>query len=157
MGLGFDFAESFAGRYYLLARPFEDRPMRCSFQLEVDGMRRFLKDRTLEVKGTVVAEGLAAEGRPLEGRMVWRLLDQRRLPYDLSFEGDDGKRYFLRGQRDFMMHDTTGSLGILPVSIFDESEEEIGRAVLHGTRLTDVPGVMFRSFRPRVRIPRLKE
>lgn len=157
MGLGFDFAESFAGRYYLHARPFEDRAMRCSFELEVDGMRRFLKDRTLEVRGTVHAEGLAAEGRPLEGRMVWRLIDQRRLPYDLTFEGDDGRRYFLRGQRDFMMHDTMGSLGTLPISLFDDKEEEIGRAVLHGTQITDVPSVFFRSFRPRVRIPKLKE
>ncbi|CAN5914224.1 hypothetical protein BH11MYX4_BH11MYX4_02130 [soil metagenome] len=157
MGLGFQLAESFSGSYYRLDEPFRDHAIRVSLRLGVNGLRRFLKERRVEAKGLIFAEGLAArdpEGVPLEGSLVMKLFDEKRIPYDLSFEGDDGRTYRLRGQRDFFVHDAVDSLTILPASLYDDAGVEAGRAVLRFDPKTDL-GPLVKSFRPRVRVSRL--
>src|SRR5690242_16701766 len=151
MGIGFELAESCAGSFYLLDRPFDDQLVRCTLQLRVDGMRRFLRERRIDVIGTIVAQGLAATGRELRGSIVWKLLDEKRVPYDLGFRGDDGRTYHLRGQRDFFVHDAAGSLTTLHASLFDEHEAEVGRATLRFDPRTELPELL-RSFRPRFRL-----
>jgi hypothetical protein len=153
IGLGFELVEAFSGSYYLLDRPLEDRAIRCTLRLRVDGMRRFLRERKIEASGTIHAEGLA-DGRELHGTLAWKLLDEKRVPYDLAFEGDDGEAYRLRGQRDFFMHDAVDSLTVLPASLYDANDEEIGRAILRFDPKTELP-VLLRSFRPRIRVPLL--
>lgn len=172
MGLGFELAESFSGSYYRLDEPFRDHGMRISLRLGVNGMRRFLRERTVEAKGVIFAERLAErekEGVPLEGTLTMKLFDEKRIPYDLSFEGDDGCRYRLRGQRDFFMHDAMDSLTILPASLYLVSASpaqrrgvaasevvgtETGRAMLRFDPKTDL-GALVKSFRPRLRLSRL--
>jgi hypothetical protein len=83
-----------------------------------------------------------------------KLFDEKRIPYDLTFEGDDGRTYRLRGQRDFFMHDAVDSLTILPASLYDDMGIETGRALLRFDPKTDLPALM-KSFRPRVRFARL--
>jgi len=151
MGLGFELSESASGSYYRLDEPMRDRAIRISLRLEVDGLRRFARDRKLLAEGTVVAEGLAEQGKPLSGTLAWKLFDEKRVPYDLAFEGDDGKVYRLRGQRDFEVHDVVDSLTILPASLYDESGEEIARATLRFDPRQELPQ-LFKSFRPRVRL-----
>ncbi len=151
MGLGFELAESFAGTYYLLGEPLRDLAIQVSLHLGVDGIRRFAKDRKIVAKGTIVAEGLAANGRPIEGTVSMKLFDERRLPYDLAFEADDGRFYRLRGQRDFFVHDAR-SLTVLPASLYDDAGAEIGRAVMRFDPRRELPGIV-KSFRPRVRVP----
>ncbi|HSO35468.1 MAG TPA: hypothetical protein VLT33_23225 [Labilithrix sp.] len=157
MGLGFQLAESFSGSYYRLDEPFRDHAIRVSLRLGVNGLRRFLKERRVEAKGLIFAEGLAErdrEGVPLEGSLAMKLFDEKRIPYDLSFEGDDGRTYRLRGQRDFFVHDAVDSLTILPASLYDDAGVEAGRAVLRFDPRTDL-GPLVKSFRPRVRVSRL--
>ena len=157
MGLGFQLAESYSGSYYRLDEPFRDHPMRISLRLGVNGLRRFLRERKVEAKGLIHAEGLAArevEGVALGGTLAMKLFDEKRIPYDLTFEGDDGRTYRLRGQRDFFVHDAVDSLTMLPASLYDDANVEIGRALLRFDPKTELP-TLVKSFRPRVRIARL--
>ena len=157
MGLGFQLAESMSGSYYLLDEPFRDHAMRVSLRLGVNGLRRFLRERKIDAKGLVHAEGLATrapEGVELTGSLTMKLFDEKRIPYDLSFQGDDGRTYRLRGQRDFFVHAAVDSLTILPASLFDDTGLEIGRAVLRFDARNDL-GALVKSFRPRMRVSRL--
>ncbi len=155
MGLGFELREGFSGTYYRLDRPLEDRAITISLRLGVDGLRRFAKDRCMKAEGTIIAEELADQGRPLEGTAAMKLFDERRVPYDLAFEGDDGRWYRLRGQRDFFVHDAR-SLTVLPASIYDDTGAEIARAVMRFDPRTELPAFV-KSFRPRLRVPLLGE
>jgi len=155
MGLGFELREGFSGSYYRLDRPLEDYAIEISLRLGVDGIRRFAKDRRIQATGTIVAERLATRGRPLEGTLAMKLFDERRVPYDLAFQGDDGRTYRLRGQRDFFVHDAR-SLTVLPASLYDDSGVEIGRAVMRFDARTELPALV-KSFRPRLRVPLLGE
>ncbi len=152
---GFELQESFSGSYYRLDEPLRDHSLRVDLRLGVDGIRRFLRDRTVEVTGRLFAETLAertAGGVPLFGTLAMRLFDEKRIPYDLSFEGDDRRIYRLRGQRDFFVHDVVDSLTILPASVYDDGGVERARAVLRFDPKTEL-GALVRSFRPRVRWP----
>lgn len=153
MAFGFELTESLSGSWYRLDDPTTDRAIRYTLRLGVAGIRRFMKERKLEAKGMIFIEGLAEgevdEGRPLFGSIVWRLLDEKRVPYDLELQGDDGKHYRLRGQRDFFLHDAVDSLTLLPASIYDESGTEIGRATLRFDPRTELPTTL-KSIRPRL-------
>lgn len=157
MGFGFEMTESFSGSYYRLDEPLRDHAMRISLRLGVDGMRRFLRERKVDASGTIFAEQLAGrspEGVPLYGTLTMKLFDEKRIPYDLAFEGDDGRTWRLRGQRDFFVHDAVDSLTILPASLYDDAGVEAGRALLRFDPKTELPALV-RSFRPRVRLARL--
>ena len=153
MAFGFELSESLSGSWYRLDDPTTDRAIRYTLLLGVDGLRRFLRDRRLDARGTIFIEGLAegdaADGTPLFGALVWRLVEERRVAYDLELRGDDGKHYRLRGQRDFFMHDAIDSLTILPASIYDESGAEFGRATLRFDPRTQLPRTL-KSIRPRL-------
>jgi hypothetical protein len=158
MGLGFEMKESFSGSYYRLDEPLRDHAVRVSLRLGVDGMRRFLRERKVVAEGTLYAEGIAErepDGVALHGSLTMKLFDEKRIPYDLTFEGDDGRTYRLRGQRDFFMHDAVDSLTMLPASVYDDANREIGRALLRFDPKTELPALL-RSFRPRVRVARLR-
>jgi hypothetical protein len=153
VAFGFEVTESLSGSWYRLDDPTTDRAIRYTLKLGVAGIRRFMKERRLEAKGTIFIEGLAEgevdEGRPLFGTIVWRLIDEKRVPYDLELQGDDGKHYRLRGQRDFFLHDAVDSLTVLPASIYDESGAELGRATLRFDARTELPKSL-KSIRPRL-------
>ncbi len=162
MGLGFQLVESLSGGYYRLDEPFRDHAIRLTLRLGVNGVRRFLRQRKVDARGVIFAEGLAERdkaGVPLEGTLTMKLFDEKRIPYDLAFEGDDSRIYRLRGQRDFFMFDAMDSLTILPASLYlDEDPHsaptEVGRAVLRFDPKTDL-GPLVKSFRPRLRMSRL--
>ncbi len=151
MGLGFHLSESLSGSYYLLDEPLRDRAMSLSLSLDVDGLGRFARERKVAAEGTIAAEALAGGGKPVSGTVTWRLFDERRVPYDLGFQGDDGRSYHLRGQRDFFVHDAFDSLTILAASLYDEGDREIGRATLRFDARSQLPHLV-KSFRPRVRL-----
>lgn len=149
MGLGFELAESMTGTYHLFSAPLVSRPLRVRLTLAVNGLARFAKRRKIAAEGTIACEGLAAD-RPVTGSVAWRLLDEKRVPYDLAFEGDDGKTYRLRGQRDFFMHNVIGSLTTMEASLYAD-EREIGRAVIHFEPSMELPALL-KTFRPRLRL-----
>jgi hypothetical protein len=127
--LGFTFNETMAGTYHRLDEPLVERAIKFSVAAKVDGIRRFLRDKTARIEGEVEVEGLAAK-RPLKGTLGLMLLDQRRLPYDFTFRGDDGKDYRFHGQKDVTMIGLHDTMTTLPASLYDVDGNEIGRAVL---------------------------
>jgi hypothetical protein len=155
MGLGFELAERIAGTYYRLDDPLVERKLRMLLRLSVDGVTRFARERRIEADGLIFADALAtrrAAGAPIRGFLDWKLLDQKRVTYDLAFDGDDGARYRLRGQRDFFIYDFIGSLGVLPATLYDEHDAEIARATLRFDPHFELPALL-KSFRPRLKRP----
>jgi len=127
--LGFVFRETMTGTYHLLDAPLDERAITFTIDAKVDGLRRFLKDKTATVAGEVEIEGLA-DRQKAEGTLGLKLLDERRLPYELHFTGNDGRQYRLRGQKDFTLIAVTDSMTVLPASLYDDAGNEIGRATL---------------------------
>jgi hypothetical protein len=153
MALGFELAESMTGTFHRFDAPLTDYVVRVTLRLGVDGLRRFARDRYLHADGVIMAEGLAengGSGRSIRGRISWKLLDERRVPYALTFTGDDERTYHLRGQRDFFVHDAVGSLTTMTASLYDGTEQEIGRAALRFEPKMELPALL-KSFRPRMR------
>ncbi len=146
--LGFEVQESINGTWHSFEEPLVDRRVRAKMKLTVDGLRRFALARTIEIDGRIHAEGLA-EDRPLRGTVKWRLLDENRVPYALEFDGDDGRLYHIRGQRDFFVHNAIGSLTTMFASVYDEDDLEIGRATLHFEPKLELPALL-KTFRPRL-------
>ncbi len=155
MGLGFELRESFSGSFYRLDDPMRDRAVQMSLRWGVDGLRRFVRERRVAVQGRIFVEGIAERdgetGVPLAGVVVMRLFDEKRLPYDLGFDADDGTTWRLRGQRDFFVHDAVDSLTMLPASLYDGAGQEAARAMLRFDPKTELPALV-KSFRPRMRI-----
>lgn len=159
MGLGFVIAEAMTGTYHRFDDPLVDRSVRIALTLEVDGLRRFARRREIDARGRIVLGGMAENdgaGREVHGTVSWKLVDENRVPYALSFTGDDGDTYHLRGQRDFFVHNAIGSLTTMAASLYDDSGVEIGRAVLHFEPKMELPALL-RSFRPRVRLGRSRK
>ena len=152
MRAGFDLSESFVGSFYWLEDPLRTHDLRGTLRLSVDGLRRFLRDRTLDVSGVVFAQGLAdhaGAGSCATGSVVWRLVDERRVAYAVSFLGDDGRAYHLRGQRDFFVHDAMDSLTKMDATLFDEQNREVGRSRVDFSPSSELPALL-RTFRPRL-------
>lgn len=129
MALGFQFKETMTGTYHLLATPLDERAITFTIGAKVDGLRRFLKDKTASIAGEVDVEGFA-DKVPLEGTLGLKLLDERRLPYEFTFRGNDDREYRFRGQKDFTLIAVTDSMTVLPASLYDGEGNEIGRAIL---------------------------
>jgi hypothetical protein len=156
MGLGFELTESVTGTFHRFDRPFEDHRLRIKLRLGVDGLRRFARERQIQVSGFIFAAGLSENGgvgREVEGTVTWKLLDQNRVPYVLRFLGDDERTYHLRGQRDFFVQNAVLSMTTMAASLYDDGGAEIGRAMLHFEPKMELLALV-RSFRPRFSLGR---
>jgi hypothetical protein len=154
MGLGFELAESMTGTFHRFDDPLNDKTLRVTLRLGVDGLRRFARERRIAAEGVIVAQGLAENGgagRSVHGVIHWKLLEEKRVPYALTFEGDDERTYHLRGQRDFFVYDAVGSLTTMSASLYDDQGQEIGRALLDFEPRMEIPALL-KSFRPRLRL-----
>lgn len=129
MKLGFQFRETMAGTFHMLAAPLDERAISFTIGARVEGLRRFLKDKIANIEGEVHAEGFA-DRRPLRGTLALKLLDERRLTYDFTFTGNDDLAYRLRGQKDVTLLALADSMTVLPASLYDADGHEIGRATL---------------------------
>jgi hypothetical protein len=78
-----------------------------------------------------------ADAVPVVGTVGYRLLEQGRVPYELTFTANDGQRYHLRGQREVKPFAPMEWLTVLPASIYDESGRERLRASLRGDLRND--------------------
>lgn len=140
--LGFFFRETMRGSYYLLGAPLEERGLEFTLKVETRKILRFARDTTCALHGKVTVEGIATDA-DLEGTLAFR---ERRLPYDFTFTGDDGKRYRLRGQKDFNWFAPTESMSTLPITLLDADDTEIGRAVVRFDLRSDTAKLV-KSFR----------
>ncbi len=142
---GFSFRETMRGSYWRLDAPTDERAIEVTLEARADDVATFARDKTLRLRGTLDAEGLAAR-RDVEGTLVFRLLEERRLPYRLRFRGDDGRAYELSGQKEWLGFAPVASLTTLPVSLYDDAGAEIGRATLRFDLRSDA-GAWLKSFR----------
>lgn len=129
MTLGFQFRETMTGTYHMLAAPLDERAISFTIGAKVNGLRQFVKDKVADISGVLDAEGFA-DKVPLHGTLALKLLDERRLPYEFTFRGNDGKDYRFRGQKDVKAIALTESMTVLPASLYDAAGQEIGRATL---------------------------
>jgi hypothetical protein len=143
--LGFHFSETMRGTYHLFSAPVDELPMEFSIQVEGKGMRRFSKEKMARIHGHVEMTGLATHCE-IEGRLGFKLLDERRLTYEFSFEGDDHLRYRFRGQKEYSVFRLADSVSLLPASIYDANDVEIGRAILRFDLRGDTKDLL-KSFR----------
>jgi hypothetical protein len=126
---GFAFRESLAGSFHLLDAPADERAIALELEMRASALAAFVRERAWYVEGDLRAEGLA-EHAPVKGTLGFRLFDEKRLPYRLGFDADDGKRYELRGQKDWTPIAPLESMTVLSASLYDEQSREVGRATL---------------------------
>jgi hypothetical protein len=110
--MGYAFDETMSGTM-TLAGSSEEVPF--TFSVHVRSKRG---KATME--GVVEAPGLAVHA-PCEGTMVLSPFRQRVVKYDLSWKGDDGKRYRFTGQKDIRWMDALRTWTTLPGEIRDET------------------------------------
>lgn len=142
---GLRFEETLRGGFHLLADPAVELAMDLSVEIRLDGVRRFLRERTGTLKGHVTIDGFA-DG-PVEGTLGLAVVAQRRLPYDFSFVANDGKRYRFRGEKDFRLLELVDPVTLLPMSLYDEESREVGRATVRFDVRSDLKKTV-RSLRP---------
>ena len=142
---GFHFREKMRGSFHRLDAPTQDHALDLSLTVETNDVRKFARDKTWTLQGTIDAEGLASH-RAVEGTLEMRLFDERRLPYRCRFTGDDGAAYELRGQKELLPIAPLDSMTVLPASIYDARGEEVARAVLRFDARNELAAFL-RSFR----------
>jgi hypothetical protein len=142
---GFSFRETMSGTYWRLEAPTEERAIAFTIEARAKSIRRFARDKTWRLKGTLDAEGLASSS-VVKGTLAFRLLDERRLPYRLEFTGDDGLGYELSGQKEWSGLSPVESMTLLPASIYGPDGEEMARAMLRFDLRSDF-GRWLKSFR----------
>jgi hypothetical protein len=145
MNLGFRFRETMSGTFYRLDSPHDERPMSFTIEAKVKSLRAFARDKLARIQGTVTMDGFA-RARPLEGTLAMRMLDQRRLPYEFTFTGDDCKIYRFRGQKDISVLAPVESMTVLPASVFEPDGKEVARATVRFDLRGDIKKFV-RSFR----------
>jgi hypothetical protein len=127
--LRFSFRQTLTGTYWLLTAPADERAIGCTIDAQAPDVGVFARDRTMRLSGTIDAERLAS-GRPLEGSLAVKLIDERRMGLRVAFVGDNGRPYELSGQVEWTPLSPLGSLTRLDATLYDDAPEEIGRAVL---------------------------
>jgi hypothetical protein len=125
---GLAFRESMQGTYWRLDAPTEVRSVAVTLDARAD-VTSLLRDRQLAVSGVIDVEQLATE-RPLEGTLAFRFARDGRFHYRLRFLGDDGGAYELGGQTEWSPLAPLSSLEVLAASLYDASNQEIGRGTL---------------------------
>lgn len=144
--IGLSFDERMAGTWHSLVEPAHERPIEFTLRATLPA-RALLGDGVAALEGRIVVEGITA-GAEAKGTLgLGALVRERRLPYALSFRGDDGRQYRLDGAKEVSVLDLPRSMTTLPVYLFDDQGNEVGRAVLHFDLRGDLIKFM-RSFRP---------
>jgi hypothetical protein len=124
--LNLRFRERTQGSMHLHAAPLEVVPVRATFMLSFSLVPEAFEKKTLSLSGSIDIGGIAKD-RPHEGSVLVHWGNEQRIRYELSFVGDDGMRYHVVGQKDFMMIAPIRSLTTLPFTLYRGDElEEIG-------------------------------
>jgi hypothetical protein len=123
------FEETLRGQYWPLDRAIDERGISLRLEVRARDLRTLARERSLALRGTVDAEGLATRAE-LEGSISLQRIDRRRLPYRVRFRGDDGRRYELSGEKEWMPVSPVESVTTLPATLYDERGEEWARATL---------------------------
>jgi hypothetical protein len=135
-----------SGNWSPAAEPREDRAISFTIDAKVDDLRRFLRDRTADIEGTIDVEGLAA-GRPLRGTLLMDPVLGRKLVYDFRFDDDAGVEHRFVGRKDVDPRRLMETMTTLPAEIFDGRGDRVGNGKLRFDVRSDLVAFL-RSFKP---------
>jgi hypothetical protein len=127
MMLGLEYGETFRGSFFYLDAPEQEHPFAVAFVIRANSVRALVRERAVELSGTVLASPLGEEVR-LRGTVGFKV-SARRVPYEFWFETKRGQMRFL-GEKDIHPVWPRDSLELLTASIFDVEGKEIARARL---------------------------
>jgi hypothetical protein len=127
--LGLSFRETMSGGYHLCTSPDVDRPMSFTVGASIDTLRSLLGNAVFDIRGAVVAEGLA-DHKPLQGTLTIDPLRARILVYVFRFEGNDGAEYTFQGRKTLSEGSLLHAMTVLPGGIHRASGEKVGEALL---------------------------
>lgn len=144
--MGFSFAETMAGTVEWDREPGKQHPFSFEISVHAESTRDHLRNGVAQIRGVVHAPPVASAA-DAEGTITIRPVGQRIIRYELSFSGDDGKRYEVVGQKDIRYRHLVETWTTLPLEILDEEHRRVATCL---TRF-DVrrQGLSFlKSFRP---------
>lgn len=147
--VGFEFQETMAGSYRESGTVGGDKPISFTVRVRAADSREFAQNGIATMEGEVTAEGLA-DAQPLEGTLDMGALRRKRLPYEFTFKGDDGRTYRFSGAKRVKLRNLLGTMTTLPAAIYDEAGTEFARCELRFDFRSDVWSFL-RSFRLRRR------
>jgi hypothetical protein len=125
---GFRFAETMSGTYALTARPDDHRRLTMTLEARAPSLLGHLRTGETRVSGTVDADGLATS-RTASGTLSILPL-QRRIVYDVTFDGDDGRPYRLTGEKNVRLGELRRTMTELPAKIVDDTGAEIATCLV---------------------------
>jgi hypothetical protein len=126
---GVAFRETMSGSYWRLDAPTQVRTLSLSLEARAPDLALLLRERAFRLRGIIDAEALAT-GRPVEGSLAFRFVQQGRLHYRVAFTGDDGDRYELGGQKEWSPLAPVESLSILAASLYGATGAEFAHVSL---------------------------
>ena len=120
------FRERTHGSMHLHASPLDVVAVSATFDFSFSLVPEAFAKKTLSLSGTIDIDGIG-KARPHGGTVLVHWGNEQRIRYELSFLGDDGERYRLVGQKDFMLIAPVRSLTTLPFTLYRGTNvEEIG-------------------------------
>jgi hypothetical protein len=124
---GLQFRERMSGTF----TPTGGAPARFAFTVEAraDSALDYLRRGRAALTGTLEAAGLA-DGVPITGAIEMQPLTRRRVGYDFTFTGDDGKPYRFVGEKQIRWRDPVRTFTRLPGVIQDAAGGEVATCAL---------------------------
>jgi len=122
--MGFSFAETMAGTVEWDKEPGKQHPFSFEISVRADSTREHLKNGVAQIRGVVHAPPVA-DAADAEGTITIRPVGQRIIRYELTFTGDDGKRYEVIGQKDISYRRLLATFTTLPLEILDEEHRRV--------------------------------
>ena len=144
--MGFEFAETMSGTVEWLAEPGKRHPFKFEITAHAQSTRAHLSNGVAQIRGVVHAPP-HAESADASGTITIRPIGKRMIRYELSFLGDDGKRYEMVGQKDISWLRPVQTLTTLPAEIRDEDGKRVGTCLTRFDYKNDL-WTFLRSFRP---------
>ncbi len=151
---GLRFHETLRGGFYFLDAPTDERAIDVDLDIRIDGLRRFAKDRSGAIVGRLSVDDFV--DTEVEGRIGLAVINQRRLPYEVDFDGPargrTGKvRYRLVGEKYIGLLDAADNVTALPMSLYEligeRGREKLGAEIARATLRFDVRGDLRRTLR----------
>ena len=122
--MGFSFAETMAGTVEWDKQPGTQHPFSFEISVHAESTRDHIKNGVAQIRGVVHAPPVATAA-DAEGTITIRPVGQRIIRYELSFFGDDGKRYEVVGQKDIRYRHLLETFTTLPLEILDEEHRRV--------------------------------
>jgi len=146
--IAFRFREHLRGIYWMLDAPLDERAIDVTLEATSLPVHKLPRERIARLRGRASLERLAHDVA-VDGTLEFRIKDEQRLRYEVTFGCDDGRRLRLRGDKDLARWFAPAeAVSTVPASLYDETGKELGRAVVRWDVRSE-GGALLKSFRLR--------